>query len=232
MRIKLAHPVPSSRWPAIAFPRLSRRAIVTALSCGCTGVVPIRRHRFNGPEQEGVGYFQLNFRNGWRCSTATAYLKPTRRLSGLQVVTGALCTSVVMARAHRHTSPHQPQWSTRRRHQPGRWLRTQPTGRGTTRSSVPRRNAEFGHARLTSTPLSGLYAVLLPVEARKYGYGPHPVTRSLLLPADPRELPCHRGRSTRRHRRRAPGPSLACRTGDAAIRGGGIHPGVRCMRNR
>lgn len=33
---------------------------------------------FNGPEQEGVGWFQVTARNGLRCSSATAYLKPAR----------------------------------------------------------------------------------------------------------------------------------------------------------
>ena len=33
---------------------------------------------FNGPEQEGVGWFQVTARNGLRCSAATAYLKPPR----------------------------------------------------------------------------------------------------------------------------------------------------------
>ena len=31
---------------------------------------------FNTGDQEGVGYYQLTTRNGLRCSTAVAYLKP------------------------------------------------------------------------------------------------------------------------------------------------------------
>ena len=44
---------------------------------------------FNGASQEGVGYYQLFTRKGWRCSTATAYLKPARRRGNLTVETGA-----------------------------------------------------------------------------------------------------------------------------------------------
>jgi choline dehydrogenase len=44
---------------------------------------------FNGPEQDGVGYFQLTTRNGLRCSTAVGYLRPARRRGNLEVVTKA-----------------------------------------------------------------------------------------------------------------------------------------------
>jgi choline dehydrogenase len=48
-----------------------------------------RTKDFNGPRQDGVGYFQLNTRHGLRCSSAVAYLRPARGRSNLQVVTGA-----------------------------------------------------------------------------------------------------------------------------------------------
>lgn len=44
---------------------------------------------YNGPEQEGVGYFQLTTRNGRRCSAAVAYLKPIRSRSNLRIITHA-----------------------------------------------------------------------------------------------------------------------------------------------
>ncbi|MDZ7747646.1 MAG: GMC family oxidoreductase N-terminal domain-containing protein [Halofilum sp. (in: g-proteobacteria)] len=53
-----------------------------------------RNDDFNGAHQEGVGYFQLNVRNGWRCSTATAFLRPARRRPNLDVETGALCAGI------------------------------------------------------------------------------------------------------------------------------------------
>jgi choline dehydrogenase len=44
---------------------------------------------FNGTNQEGVGYYQLFTRNGWRSSSATAYLRPAERRPNLQVETDA-----------------------------------------------------------------------------------------------------------------------------------------------
>ena len=38
-----------------------------------------RTDDFNGGDQEGVGYYQLFTRNGWRCSTAVAYLSRRER---------------------------------------------------------------------------------------------------------------------------------------------------------
>jgi len=54
-----------------------------------------RNDDFNGAAQEGVGYYQLSTRHGWRCSTATAYLKPARRRPNLRVETDAHAGVVV-----------------------------------------------------------------------------------------------------------------------------------------
>ena len=48
-----------------------------------------RNDDFNGPTQEGVGYYQLFTRNGLRCSTSVAYLKPARGRANLTVLTDA-----------------------------------------------------------------------------------------------------------------------------------------------
>ena len=56
-----------------------------------------RTDDFNGVRQEGAGYFQLTTSNGWRCSTATAYLKPARRRSNLKIETDAQATAIVLA---------------------------------------------------------------------------------------------------------------------------------------
>lgn len=50
---------------------------------------------YNGPQQEGVGYFQLTTRNGLRCSSATAFLRPARKRDNLRVITSALTHRVV-----------------------------------------------------------------------------------------------------------------------------------------
>ncbi|MGI9524476.1 MAG: GMC family oxidoreductase [Hyphomicrobiaceae bacterium] len=44
---------------------------------------------FNGANQEGAGYYQLTTRNGRRCSTAVAYLKPIIDRPNLTVITDA-----------------------------------------------------------------------------------------------------------------------------------------------
>jgi choline dehydrogenase len=49
---------------------------------------------FNGSTQEGVGYYQLTTRQGFRCSTATAYLRPARRRPNLRIETGAQATRI------------------------------------------------------------------------------------------------------------------------------------------
>jgi len=50
---------------------------------------------FNGTNQEGVGYYQLFTRNGWRSSSATAYLRPAERRANLRVETGAYVTKIL-----------------------------------------------------------------------------------------------------------------------------------------
>jgi len=66
---------------------------------------------FNGATQEGVGYYQLTTRKGFRCSTASAYLRPAKSRGNLRVETeaqamrvafdGARATGVVYRQAGR-----------------------------------------------------------------------------------------------------------------------------------
>jgi len=50
---------------------------------------------FNGPQQRGIGMYQVTQRNGQRCSTAVGYLHPVRHRPNLTVVTRALTQRVV-----------------------------------------------------------------------------------------------------------------------------------------
>lgn len=52
-------------------------------------------HDFNTGEQEGVGYYQLTTRDGKRCSTAVAYLRPARQRPNLHVETDAHVMAVL-----------------------------------------------------------------------------------------------------------------------------------------
>src|SRR5215468_9584235 len=56
-----------------------------------------RNDDFNGPTQEGAGYFQLTARNGRRCSTAVGYLRQARRRPNLAVVTDALASRILLS---------------------------------------------------------------------------------------------------------------------------------------
>jgi choline dehydrogenase len=50
---------------------------------------------FNEGDQEGVGYYQLFTKNGWRSSSATAYLRPAEGRPNLQVETDAQATRIL-----------------------------------------------------------------------------------------------------------------------------------------
>jgi choline dehydrogenase-like flavoprotein len=54
-----------------------------------------RNEDFNGPEQEGVGYYQLTQRDGKRCSAAVAYLHPAMERPNLTVETNIQVERVV-----------------------------------------------------------------------------------------------------------------------------------------
>jgi choline dehydrogenase len=51
---------------------------------------------FNGPDQEGLGLYDFNIRNGRRESTATAFLRPAMGRGNLAVWTRALATKVIL----------------------------------------------------------------------------------------------------------------------------------------
>ena len=54
-----------------------------------------RNDDFNGPAQEGAGYYQTTTRNGRRCSTAVGYLKPARGRANLVVISNALASRLL-----------------------------------------------------------------------------------------------------------------------------------------
>jgi choline dehydrogenase len=56
-----------------------------------------RNNDFNGPAQEGAGYFQLTARKGRRCSTAVGYLRRARRRPNLKVVANASANRILFS---------------------------------------------------------------------------------------------------------------------------------------
>ena len=71
---------------------LSEAYLQAAMAAG----IP-RNEDFNGPVQDGVGYYQSTIRNGRRCSAAVAFLKPAMKRGNLRVVTRALAGRVLFA---------------------------------------------------------------------------------------------------------------------------------------
>jgi choline dehydrogenase len=55
-----------------------------------------RNGDFNGPTQDGFGCYQVTQKNGARCSTAVAYLRPALVRTNLRVLTNALATRVLL----------------------------------------------------------------------------------------------------------------------------------------
>jgi choline dehydrogenase len=53
-------------------------------------------HDLNAERQEGVGYFQVSQRRGWRSSSATAYLAPALRRRNLDLVTHAFTSRLIV----------------------------------------------------------------------------------------------------------------------------------------
>ena len=56
-----------------------------------------RKDDFNGPTQEGAGYFQLTARHGRRCSTAVGYLRQAHRRPNLAIVSNALASRILFS---------------------------------------------------------------------------------------------------------------------------------------
>jgi choline dehydrogenase len=62
-------------------------------ACGEAGIPETRD--FNGPQQEGAGYYQMTVRGVRRCSTATGFLRPARRRSNLRILTHAVAEQLL-----------------------------------------------------------------------------------------------------------------------------------------
>jgi choline dehydrogenase len=72
-----------------------RHPLIDAVIAACEEIGIPRNPDFNGARQEGAGYYQLSTRNGFRCSTAVAYLRPARRRANLRVLTRAQTTRIL-----------------------------------------------------------------------------------------------------------------------------------------
>jgi len=66
-----------------------KHELIEALIAAAEKLGVPRTADFNGRSQEGVGYYQLTTRNGWRVSAADAYLRGAKWRKNLTVITGA-----------------------------------------------------------------------------------------------------------------------------------------------
>jgi len=72
--------------------RLSEVFVAAGMECGL-----VSNPDFNGPRQDGVGFYQVTQRNGRRCSSARAYLRPALSRKNLSVRTRCLVSRVLFS---------------------------------------------------------------------------------------------------------------------------------------
>jgi choline dehydrogenase len=73
-----------------------KHELIERIIAGAAEIGVRRTDDFNGGDQEGVGYYQLFTRNGLRCSTAVAYLRPAEGRPNLRVETNAHATGLIL----------------------------------------------------------------------------------------------------------------------------------------
>lgn len=73
-----------------------RRPICDAFITACQESQIPGNEDFNGPRQEGAGYFQLTAHKGRRCSTSVGFLRPVRQRPNLQIITQAQTTRILL----------------------------------------------------------------------------------------------------------------------------------------
>ncbi|TVP93717.1 MAG: GMC family oxidoreductase, partial [Thioalkalivibrio sp.] len=69
-----------------------------AEACVAAGIP--RSEDFNGGTNEGVGYFEVNQKNGWRWNTSKAFLRPVRGRRNLEIRTEAEVGGVSLREGH------------------------------------------------------------------------------------------------------------------------------------
>ena len=73
----------------------ARHELIEAFIAGAGEIGVPRTDDFNGEQQQGAGYFQLNTWKGWRWSTAKGYLGPAKGRPNLRIETEALATGLL-----------------------------------------------------------------------------------------------------------------------------------------
>ena len=73
---------------SVSYTRVKRQIVDAWIEASVNAGYPLARD-YNSEDQEGVAYFQMTTRDGRRCSTAVAYLRPAAKRPNLTVLTGA-----------------------------------------------------------------------------------------------------------------------------------------------
>ncbi len=89
-------PVHGSDGPLHVSSIAARHPIIENVIAAAAKLGVPRTADFNGRRQEGVGYYQLTTRDGWRQSSAVAYLKPARDRANLQIICHARATRLIL----------------------------------------------------------------------------------------------------------------------------------------
>lgn len=79
----------------VSHSRLHREIVDAWIDAAVNSGYP-RNADYNGPEQEGVGYFQLTAKAGRRCSAAVAYLRPAKDRPNLTIMTNASVAKLLL----------------------------------------------------------------------------------------------------------------------------------------
>ncbi|KQW35888.1 GMC family oxidoreductase [Rhizobacter sp. Root404] len=74
----------------------AKHELIEAFIGGAQQIGVPRTDDFNGATQEGAGYYQLTTHQGWRCSTAKAYIDPARGRPNLRIETEAFAAGLIM----------------------------------------------------------------------------------------------------------------------------------------
>ena len=75
--------------PLTVSPNRVTRQVVDAWLDSAVALGYPRSRDYNAQDQNGIAHFQMTMRGGWRCSSATAYLRPARHRRNLTIVTHA-----------------------------------------------------------------------------------------------------------------------------------------------
>jgi choline dehydrogenase len=89
-----AHHGGDGPWPVSDLPHRHPLADAFVAAAGETGLA--RNDDFNGPIQEGAGYYQFNMHKRRRASTANAYLDGARKRPNLAVASNAMATRLII----------------------------------------------------------------------------------------------------------------------------------------